>query len=344
MNLLHIENLSINVKTSSGTHPIIDRLSLRMSEKEILGIVGESGSGKSMLAIAIMGLLSPSMSMRADYFSLDGEDLMKLNPQDLRQYISSKASIIFQDPKHSLDPCFNVSDQIDETLSAHGIHYKNLRKQRILELLDDVGIIQPERILPLFPHQLSGGMNQRVAIAIALACKPKLLIADEPTTALDLTIQSQILDLIIKLNKEDGVGIILITHDFALLAENTDKIAVIYSGQLMEHASTQNILEHPLHPYTQSLLSSVPLLGKRHTKGSRLFTLDGNIPAIDRLPVGCRLGPRCPSADKICVKAPQLNSIANHGKVRCHMIKPLAKIKNGKSSANNPKNSKVRSQ
>ena len=344
MSLLHIENLSINVKTSSGTHPIIDRLSLRMSEQEVLGIIGESGSGKSMLAIAIMGLLSPSMTMRADYLSLDGEDLMKLSPLDRRQYISSKASIIFQDPKHSLNPCFNVANQIGETLSAHGVHNKHLRKQRILELLDDVGIIQPERILALFPHQLSGGMNQRIAIAIALACKPKLLIADEPTTALDLTIQSQILDLIVKLNKDDGVGIILITHDFALLAENTDKIAVIYSGQLMEHASTQNILEHPHHPYTQSLLSSVPLLGKRHTKGSRLFTLDGNIPTIDRSPVGCRLGPRCPSADKICVKTPQLKSIANHGKVRCHIIEPLTMAENSISATSNPKKPKKYSQ
>jgi len=340
MNLLHIENLSVNVKTQSGTHSLIDRLSLRMSEQEILGIVGESGSGKSMLAIAIMGLLSPNMSMRADYLSLDGEDLMKLNEQDRRQYISSKASIIFQDPKHSLNPCFSVSAQINETLSAHGIHNKHTRAQRVLELLDDVGIMQPERILQLFPHQLSGGMSQRIAIAIALACKPKLLIADEPTTALDLTIQSQILDLIIKLNKDDGVGVILITHDFALLAENTDKIAVIYSGQLMEHASTQNILELPHHPYTQSLLNSVPLLGKRHSQGSRLFTLDGSIPAIDRLPVGCRLGPRCPSADRICVKAPQLKSIPNHGKVRCHMTKQIKKGSTEVIPSNDSKTSK----
>ncbi len=320
MSLLHIENLSINVNTNSGIYSIIDRLSLRMSDKETLGIVGESGSGKSMLAIAIMGLLSPNIEMRADYLSLDGEDLMKLSNQDRRQYISSKAAIIFQDPKSSLNPCYTVSAQISETLSAHGLHNKKMRQIRILELLDDVGIMQPERVLSMFPHQLSGGMNQRIAIAIAIACKPRLLIADEPTTALDLTIQSQILDLIIKLNKEDEVGIILITHDLALLAENTDKIAVIYSGQLMEHASTKNILRAPLHPYTQSLLSSVPNIGERHTRGSRLFALRGQIPTIDKLPVGCRLGPRCPNAQKHCVTPPRLKSIPNHGKVRCHLV------------------------
>lgn len=319
MNLLHIENLSIDLMSQSGPYSIIQRLSLRMSEKEILGIVGESGSGKSMLAMAIMGLLSPHMKMKADYLSLDGEDLMKMSPLDRRQYISSKASIIFQDPKSSLNPCFSVKSQLDETLSAHGFHLKSQRKNRILELLDDVGIINPSRILPLFPHQLSGGMNQRIAIAIAIACKPKLLIADEPTTALDLTIQAQILDLIVKLNRQDNVGVILITHDFALLAENTDKIAVIYSGQLMEHASTNNILSIPHHPYTQALLNSVPRLGKRHSKGSRLFALKGYIPAIDRLPVGCRFGPRCPNADKQCVNPPRLQSVPNHGKVRCHI-------------------------
>lgn len=335
MSLLHIENLSVNVKTANGDHSIIERLSLRMSDKEILGIVGESGSGKSMLAVAIMGLLSPNIEVRADYLSLDGEDLMKLSPQDRRQYISSKAAIIFQDPKSSLNPCYTVSAQISETLSFHGLHDKKIRRVRMLELLNDVGITQPEIVLPMFPHQLSGGMNQRVAIAIAVACKPKLLIADEPTTSLDLTIQSQILDLIVKLNKEDAVGIILITHDFSLLAENTDKIAVIYSGQLMEHASTKNILNVPHHPYTQSLIGSVSQIGKRHTKGSRLFALKGQIPAIDKLPVGCRLGPRCPNAQKNCVIPPRLQNIPNHGKVRCHIAEQVPRTVAKKYLSNN---------
>jgi len=340
MSLLHIENLSVSVRTASGLHSIIDRLSFRMSDNEILGIVGESGSGKSILAVTIMGLLSPNIEVRADYLSLDGEDLMKLSAQDRRQYISSKAAIIFQDPKSSLNPCYTVSAQIDETLSAHGLHSKKIRRIRMLELLDDVGITQPEIVLSMFPHQLSGGMNQRIAIAIAIACKPKLLIADEPTTALDLTIQSQILDLIVKLNKEDGVGVILITHDFSLLAENTDKVAVIYSGQLMEHASTKNILSVPHHPYTQSLIGSVSQIGKRHTKGSRLFALKGQIPTIDKLPVGCRLGPRCPNAQKNCVVPPRLQNIPNHGKVRCHIAERVPRTVAKKFLANTPSTAK----
>jgi len=321
MNLLHIENLSIELLGNNSPRPIVDRLSLRMSENEILGLVGESGSGKSMLALAIMGLLSPKMSMRADYLSLDGQDLMKLSLPDRQHYISSKASIIFQNPQSSLNPCFTIAAQLDETLSEHGVHHRTERKNRALELLDEVGINHPEYVLPLFPHQLSGGGNQRVAIAMALACKPKLLIADEPTTALDVTIQAQILDLIVKLNKTEGLGVILITHDFALLSETTDKIGVIYSGHLMEHASTKNILSSPKHPYTQSLLNSIPQLGQRHSKGSRLFSLKGHIPSIDQLPVGCRLGPRCPIAEKICVKPTKLISVKNHGKVRCHFAK-----------------------
>ena len=320
MNLLHIENLSVDLNTHSGPLSIIDRLSLRMALGESLGIVGESGSGKSMLAMAIMGLLSPKMTMRADYFNLDGEDLMKLSKQDRQIYISSKAAIIFQDPKASLNPCFSIASQLYETLAAHNLSSRSARKTRALELLDSVGIAEPEKILTQYPHQLSGGMNQRVAIAIALACKPRLLIADEPTTALDVTIQAQILDLIVNLNKSDDVGIILITHDFALLSENTDKIGVIYSGHLMEHAATKNILQSAKHPYSKALLSSIPQLGKRHTRGSRLFTLNGQIPSIDQLPVGCRLGPRCPNAEKQCVKPVRLVSIANHGKVRCHLV------------------------
>lgn len=319
MNLLHIENLSIDLKMGIERHSIIDKLSLRMADSEKLGIVGESGSGKSMLAMAIMGLLSPSMTMQADYINLDGEDLMKMSKLDRQVYISSKAAIIFQDPKSSLNPCFSIASQLEETITAHGLYARKQKKQRALELLDAVGIYQPEKILSMFPHQLSGGMNQRVAIALALACKPRLLIADEPTTALDVTIQAQILDLIVKLNKTEKLGVILITHDFALLSENTDKIGVVYSGQMMEHAATKNILQNPKHPYTRSLLSSVPQLGKRHSKGSRLFALDGQIPAIDKLPVGCRLGPRCPKAEKQCVNPPRLKSIQNHGKVRCHL-------------------------
>ena len=330
MHLLRIENLSVSYQSPSGEVPIVERLSLKMGVGEILGIVGESGSGKSMLALAIMGLLSSKMTMRADYINLDGEDLMKMSTNDRAAYVASKAAIIFQEPQASLNPCFSISSQLDETLSFHSGGSRKTRKTRALELLDSVGINRPEMILNMYPHQLSGGMSQRISIAIALACKPRLLIADEPTTALDVTIQSQIIELLVSLSHAEDVGLILITHDFALLSENTDRIGVVYSGQLMEHAATDNILNSPKHPYTRALLDSIPQLGDRHIKGSRLFALDGHIPPIDQLPVGCRLGPRCPKAEKLCVKVPRLRSIENYGKVRCHFAETAAQDSNEK--------------
>lgn len=319
MHLLRIENLTVTYYGPSGEVPIIERMSLKMGIAEVLGIVGESGSGKSMLALAIMGLLSPKMSMRADYINLDGEDLMKMDANDRAAYVASKAAIIFQEPQESLNPCFSIATQLDETLSFHQGGSRKLRKIAAIDLLHSVGINRPEIVLKMYPHQLSGGMSQRIAIAIALACKPRLLIADEPTTALDVTIQSQIIELLVNLSHADDMGLMLITHDFALLSENTDRIGVVYSGQLMEHAATENILNSPHHPYTKALLDSIPQLGDRHIKGSRLFALNGHIPSMDKLPVGCRLGPRCPKAEKQCVNKPRLRSIENYGKVRCHL-------------------------
>jgi len=319
MPLLRIENLSVNYQGSQGEFPIIDRLSLKMDSGEILGIVGESGSGKSMLALAIMGLLSPKMNMRADYINLDGEDLMKFSDMDRAAYVASKAAIIFQEPLASLNPCFTIGSHIDETLMFNQTGSRKSRRLRAMDLLESVGIFEPELVLRSYPHQLSGGMNQRIAIAVALASRPRLLIADEPTTALDVTIQSQILELLVNVNKTEDLGLMLITHDFALLSENTDRIGVVYSGQLMEHAATDNILKSPRHPYTRALLDSIPQMGDRHIKGSRLFALKGQIPPMDQLPVGCRLGPRCPIAEKKCVNPQEFLSIENHGKVRCHL-------------------------
>ncbi|MFT6733763.1 MAG: dipeptide transport system ATP-binding protein [Polaribacter sp.] len=325
MSLLHIENLNVSLKVQNNDLLILEQFSLRMAENERLGLVGESGSGKSTLALAIMGLLSSNMKLTADYMNLDGEDLMKMSVEDRRCYISTKASIIFQDPLASLNPCFKISQQINEILSLHAIRGKKLKHQTSVELLDAVAIRHPENVLKMYPYQLSGGMNQRVAIAIAMIGNPKLLIADEPTTSLDVTIQSQILKLLFEQKRSSQTGIILITHDFPLLAESTDKIGVIYSGQMMEHASTKNILKHPHHPYSRALLDSIPRMGQRHNKGSRLYSLGGQIPSLENTPVGCRLGPRCNKAVKQCVKPPQLTSIENHGKVRCHS--PLYKNK-----------------
>jgi dipeptide transport system ATP-binding protein len=331
MKLLHIENLSVEFETQRGRAKVLDQVSIRMDPGEVMGIVGESGSGKSMLALAIMGLLSPAAHLTADFISLNGQDLMKLAPEQRRAYVAQNASIIFQEPQTSLNPCFTIGVQLFESLELHGVRRKKQQRQRAIELLQAVGINDPETRLKQYPHQLSGGMNQRIVIAMALAAEPKLLIADEPTTALDVTIQAQIIELLLELNRTRNMGLVLITHDFALLSESTRRVCVMYAGQIMETAETPKLLENPRHPYTQALLESIPHIGKRHHMGQRLFSLKGTIPAIDHLPVGCRLGPRCPRAAKECVKPPRLEYIENHGFVRCHF--PLSK-----SSTNEPEN------
>lgn len=330
MSLLHIENLSVEFPTHKGYVRVLDKVSLRMKEAEVLGVVGESGSGKSMMALAVMGLLSPNARLTADYMSLNNQDLMKLSGEARRQFVAQNASIIFQEPQSSLNPCFTIGAQIRETLKLHGVRQHRKQQEQAIELLNAVGINEPETRLRQYPHQLSGGMNQRVMIAMAVAARPKLLIADEPTTALDVTIQAQIIELLLDLNRQHGMGLMLITHDFALLSESTQRVCVMYSGQIMENASTRNILESPRHPYSRALLESIPHIGERHHKGQRLYSLKGIIPAIDHLPVGCRLGPRCPRASKECVKTPRLETIENHGLVRCHF--PLAKDSLAKGS------------
>ncbi len=318
MSLLHIENLSVDFVTSRQRLNVLDKVSLRMQAGEVLGVVGESGSGKSMLALAIMGILSSRAQMTADYLALNGVDLMKLSLEQRRRFVAMNASIIFQSPQNSLNPSFKIGSQLCETIELHGTRSSKKQKDKAIELLDNVGILEPEKIVSLYPHQLSGGMNQRVMIAMAIAAEPRLLIADEPTTALDVTIQSQIIELLLKLNRSREMGLMLITHDFALLAESTQKVCVMYSGQIMENAPTKKVLMQPRHPYSRALLDSMPHVGERHLKGQRLFSLSGSIPPIDHLPVGCRLGPRCPRADKQCVKSPRLDRIEGHGQVRCH--------------------------
>ncbi|WP_144391386.1 ABC transporter ATP-binding protein [Pleionea sediminis] len=331
MKLLHIENLSVEFPTHKGPVTVLDKVSLRMERGEVLGIVGESGSGKSMLALAIMGLLAPNASLKADYLSLNNQDLMKLTEEQRKLFVAQNASIIFQEPQTSMNPCFTIGRQLMETIELHGIRRPKKQKQRARELLDAVGINEPELRLKQYPHQLSGGMNQRVMIAMAIAAEPKLLIADEPTTALDVTIQSQIIELLLELNRSREMGLMLITHDFALMSESTQRVCVMYSGQIMENAPTESILENPRHPYSRALLDSIPHIGERHHMGQRLYSLKGTIPAIDHLPVGCRLGPRCPKAAKECVKPPRLEKIDQHGLVRCHF--PLEKENQSEGSS-----------
>lgn len=317
MSLLQIENLNVDFFTEHGLVRAVDKVKISINKGQVIGVIGESGSGKSVMSLAIAGLLSPAAQMQADLFNLDGQDMNRVSAAERQKAITNSISIIFQEPTSSLNPSYTIGYQLDETIKFRQGGGRKERKQIALDLLSSVGIKDTKRRYREYPHQLSGGLNQRVMIAMALACKPKLLIADEPTTALDVTVQAQILDLLLKLTEEYGMALMLITHDFSILSETTDKVHVMYCGQIVESGNTFDLLSEPLHPYTKALLDSVPHFGLRHKKGRRLFNLQGSTPPMRHLPVGCYLGPRCPYANRQCVKTPELSSI--HGRrVRCH--------------------------
>ncbi|WP_309085317.1 ABC transporter ATP-binding protein [Chelativorans sp.] len=269
MALLEIENLTVEFDTAAGKLRAVDGISLSVNEGEVLAIVGESGSGKSVSMLAVMGLLPWTATVTADRISFQGRDILNLSPAERRRIVGNDIAMIFQEPIASLNPCFTVGFQIEETLRQHTDLDRSARRRRTLELLRSVGIPEPEDRLNAFPHQMSGGQCQRVMIAMALACNPKLLIADEPTTALDVTIQKQILDLLMRLQAETGMGMILITHDMGVVAETADRVIVQYKGRKMEEADVLSLFEAPKHRYTRALLSALP----ENAVGDRLPTV-----------------------------------------------------------------------
>lgn len=315
MALLEVENLSVEFATRQGKLCAVDHVSFTLEERALLGIVGESGSGKSVLCLALLGLLGESATITADTLVFNGQNLLALNRRERRQLLGKDLAMIFQDPMTSLNPCYTVGYQICETLKIHGSERKAIRN-RTLELLEAVGIGDAQKRFYAYPHQLSGGLAQRVMIAMAIACQPRILIADEPTTALDVTIQAQILDLLKHLNSEKQMGLILISHDLSVISNMVQKIAVMYAGQIIEKGETHALLTAPLHPYTQSLLQAVP--SSVHSKtGLRLSALAGAVPTLDALPPGCRLEPRCPYAKTQCKLIP--NETQQHNRtVRCY--------------------------
>ena len=314
MSLLRIRNLSVDFATAGGAFRAVDGVDITVDEGDVLAIVGESGSGKSVSMLAMMGLLPWTATITADEMSFDGRDLRDLTAKQRRKVIGRDMSMIFQEPMSSLNPCFTVGFQIKEALKQHLDLTKAQRHQRAVELLDLVGIPDPERRLNAFSFQLSGGMSQRVMIAMALACKPRLLIADEPTTALDVTIQAQILDLLTDLQKETGMGLILITHDMGVVAETAQRVQVQYAGQKVEEQAVQTLFTEPHHPYTTALLAALP---ERATT-KRLPTIPGVVPGQFDRPAGCLFSPRCQYADDTCrgvkppVQGPEM------GLARCH--------------------------
>ena len=318
MSLLNIRNLSVSFATRGGAFKAVDSVDISVDADETLAIVGESGSGKSVAMLAVMGLLPWTATITADEMTFDGRDLRQVSAQHRRSLIGRDLAMIFQEPMTSLNPCFTVEFQIGEVLRVHLNLDRAARKKRTIELLEEVGITDPARRLSAFPHQLSGGMSQRVMIAMALACKPKLLIADEPTTALDVTIQAQILDLLLKLKTENHMGLVLITHDMGVVAETADRVIVQYAGRQIERNTTQALFDRVNHPYTQALLNALP----ERASSKILPAIPGVVPGQFDRPKGCLFAPRCAYAQDLCTTTPPHRASAALGEALCHF--PLA--------------------
>lgn len=312
MALLEVKELSVEFSGFKA----VDHISYNVEEGEVVGIVGESGSGKSVSSLAIMGLIDFPGNVAAKALHFDGKNLQQLSNKMRRKIVGADVAMIFQDPMTSLNPCFTIGYQIIETLKIHQGGNKKALKARAIELLKLVGIPDAENRLSVYPHQLSGGMSQRVMIAIAIACNPKLLIADEPTTALDVTIQGQIIELLLELQRKNNMALVLITHDLALVSEAAQKIIVMYAGQVVEIGNAEIIFKEPLHPYTQALLRSLPEFAQDK---ERLKSLAGVVPGKYDRPTGCLLNPRCPYANERCyTEEPILISYSKTRKVKCH--------------------------
>ena len=314
MSLLSVQELSVTFGTKERPFRAVDRLSYSVEAGEVLGIVGESGSGKSVSSLALMGLIDFPGKVSAKQLEFEGQDLSAMSDRARRKITGDQIAMIFQDPMTALNPCFTVGNQIMEAIAVHQGGSKKERRLKTIELLRQVGIPAPESRVGSYPHQLSGGMSQRVMIAMAIACDPKLLIADEPTTALDVTIQAQIIDLLLELQRKKNMGLILITHDLALVAESADRVVVLYAGQVVEMGPASEVFRNPQHPYTEALMKSLPESGKGQ---ARLNALSGVVPGANDRPNGCLLNPRCPYAMPRCrEEEPELITTHNHA-VRC---------------------------
>jgi peptide/nickel transport system ATP-binding protein len=300
--LIEIEDLRVLFHGDDGriTHAV-DRIDLAVAKGTTLGLVGESGCGKSVTSLAIMGLLSKQSAEISGTIRFDGFDLLHAPDQMLRDLRGNRLAMIFQEPMTSLNPSLTIGEQIVETILRHRVGSRSAARQRAIDLLRRVHIASPERRVDDYPHRLSGGMRQRVMIAMALACDPSLLIADEPTTALDVTLQAQILDLMRELRAASGAAIILITHDLGVVAEICDEVAVMYAGEIVERASVEELFASPQHPYTVGLLGSIPRLDRRT---AHLATIEGMVPNMTKPPAGCRFAARCPFVEESCTTAP----------------------------------------
>ncbi|WP_265090294.1 ABC transporter ATP-binding protein [Psychrobacter cibarius] len=311
--LLDIENLSVTFGQGVRAFRAVDDVSLKITQGEVIAVVGESGSGKSVTMMALMGLLPPSATVRSKRVMFDDKDMLSMSAKEKRGIIGKDISMIFQNAMSCLNPSFTVEMQLGEVLRKHLGLRGSAVQTRILELLELVEMPDAKNRLKVYPHQLSGGMSQRVMIAMAIACEPKLLIADEPTTALDVTVQAQIMDLLSRLQREKQMAMILITHDLGLVAQNSRDVAVMYAGQVVETSTVPEIFQKPAHPYTEALLQAIPELAIGQ---DRLNSLPGVVPSQYDRPSGCLLSPRCPYKEPACEVPPPILDTPN-GKVRC---------------------------
>ncbi len=315
--LLEVRDLKVHFPTQDGLVKAVNGVNYNLKKKEILAIVGESGSGKSVGVLSLLRLISSRDCRVSGNVFFEGQDLMQLNAFQMRQIRGYRISMIFQDPMTSLNPVLRIGDQIQESLIEHQGASENQSKKRVLELLELVGIPEPSKRFGHYPHQFSGGMRQRIMIAMALACEPDILIADEPTTALDVTIQAQIIDLIKKLRHEIGMSVIWITHDLGIVAGLADNVAVMYAGQIVEYAPVRQLFKNPLHPYSKGLLNSLPRLDS--DSADYLEAIDGFPPNLVDYPETCPFLERCPSKMVQCQNPPMLEMISDSHQVSCHM-------------------------
>ena len=314
--VLQVRNLQTHFTSDAGVVKAVDGVSFEVGKGETLGIVGESGSGKSVTSLSIMRLLKDTPGKIAGGEILyEGRDLTKISEREMRKIRGNEIAMIFQEPMTSLNPVYKIGRQLEESIILHMKLSKKSARERSIQMLKAVGISRPEKIVFEFPHQLSGGMRQRVMIAMAMACNPKVLIADEPTTALDVTIQAQILELMKSLTTTTDTAILLITHDLGVVAEMCDRVVVMYGGRAVEESDVVSIFTNPKHPYTQGLLESIPKIGDRV---ERLSSIPGNVPIPAHMPMGCKFAPRCPHAMDVCWdKEPSFDKLTDNHSVRC---------------------------
>ncbi len=321
--LLEVRDLAINIRAGKRKLTAVRGAGFHLDKGECLCLVGESGCGKSLTALAIMGLLpNPPIEISEGVILFKGQDLLKFSQEEMCDVRGRRISMVFQEPMTSLNPVFTVGDQIEEALAAHMSMPKKDRKEAVLKIMSQVGLPKPSETCRNYPHELSGGLRQRVMIAMALVCGPSLLIADEPTTALDVTIQAQILNLLQSLQEQKGLGLLLITHNLGVVAQIAHRVMIMYAGSIVEEAKVDDLFERPMHPYTIGLLESVPYGADKGCK--RLNSIPGNVPALDAVPPGCAFQDRCPKVMEVCRKVtPELKRLLEGRRVACHLVEHL---------------------